>query len=253
MGLDLRNDHALALEVACTTADALGELQSDAITGGRVGWGLETAGDRLGHEKIAAALAKHRPGDGFLSEEGEDDLSRVSESRTWIVDPLDGSSGFGVGAPEWAVHVAMASDGAADVGAVAVPGLGIAASTWEPHSPPLRDAGQRPVVVTGRSRAWKEGQLIADVLDGELLAVGSAGYKAMMVLTGRADVYVHDAPLFEWDICAPAAVAQASGLVACDTQGNELVFNKPRPVVQSVMISRPEYAETVLRALSHHN
>src|SRR6266516_4687862 len=69
---------------------------------------LRSAGDRLSHEYLTAALASHRPSDAVLSEEGKDNPARLAASRVWIVDPLDGTREFGeAGRTDWAVHVAL--------------------------------------------------------------------------------------------------------------------------------------------------
>src|ERR1700733_11788858 len=69
---------------------------------------LRRAGDRGSHEFLAAELARQRPGDAVLSEEGADDLARVSADRVWIVDPLDGTREFGEpGRTDWAEHVVL--------------------------------------------------------------------------------------------------------------------------------------------------
>src|SRR5580704_2613236 len=69
---------------------------------------LRQAGDRSSHEFLTAELARHRPGDAVLSEEGADSSARLAASRVWIVDPLDGTREFGEpGRTDWAVHVAL--------------------------------------------------------------------------------------------------------------------------------------------------
>jgi 3'(2'), 5'-bisphosphate nucleotidase len=79
---------------------------------------LRSAGDRQSHEFLMAELAKARPGDAVLSEEGIDDKGRLTADRVWIVDPLDGTREFGEpGRSDWAVHVALwARDAPAPVG-----------------------------------------------------------------------------------------------------------------------------------------
>ena len=161
---------------------------------------------------------------------------------------MDGSSGFGAGTSEWAVHIALSVNGIATAGAVAVPGLSMVGSTASP--PSFSDAPERPpIVVAGRSRGWQEGRQVAEALGGELLVCSSAGVKAMLVATGVADIYIHDAPLYEWDVCAPAVVAQAAGLHASDAAGNALIFNKANPVVPGLLIARPELVHDVTEIL----
>src|SRR6202167_2240987 len=103
---------------------------------------LRRAGDRSSHEFLAAELARQRPGDAVLSEEGADDQVRLSAERVWIVDPLDGTREFGEpGRSDWAVHVALwerrAAQGAGDLtaGAVALPAQGRVLSTLDPPAP----------------------------------------------------------------------------------------------------------------------
>ena len=68
-------------------------------------------------------------------------------------------------------------------------------------------------------------------------------------MSGSADVYVHPSGLYEWDACAPAGVAMAAGLDVSGIDGSQLEFNKPRPVVPGLVVSRPEYTDRVLGAL----
>ena len=90
---------------------------------------------------------------------------------------------------------------------------------------------------------------MADELGGKVTACGSSGVKAMLVVNGAVDVYVHGSGLYEWDVCAPAAVAAAAGLVVTDIHGHEIEYNKSRPIVEGLVISRPEFAETTRATL----
>ena len=107
---------------------------------------------------------------------------------------------------------------------------------------------ERPVVVTSRSQ-WGEAEVVAAAIGGVVRSFGSAGVKAMAVVGGSADVYVHPSGLYEWDACAPAAVATAAGLDASGLDGTTLTFNKPRPVVPGLLICRPEYTGRARSAL----
>lgn len=243
------DDHHLAHRIAAEAADRLLALQDELLDAGASNREVELEGDRLAHTWISEQLRAARPDDALLSEEGDDDRSRVESDRTWIVDPLDGSSGFGYGGAEWAVHVALVIEGEPVVGAVASPGVGVVASSYQ--VPNFDDADRvSPLVVTGRTRAHSEGSLLASALGAQVLACSSAGVKAALVATGRADVYVHDSPLYEWDVCAPAGMAIAAGFDVSDPFGEPLVFNQARPVVEGLVISRPHLTTTVLKALA---
>ena len=241
------DDHALALAVAAETGDLLVGMLANHEA--QRSWSLEYEADLAAHRHIAGRLRAARPDDMLLSEEGHDDPRRLTASRVWIVDPLDGSSDFGY-SPNWAVHVALVSDGRPVAAAVSVPGWGTTYGTEprpEPVMSPVRD---RLRVVVSRSRGHFEGRLLKSVLGAEVLALGSAGVKAMAVVRGEADAYVHCGGLNEWDSCAPLAVARAAGLVCCRPDGSELRFNQPDPWSVGLVIARPEVAERILDALA---
>lgn len=243
------DDHHLAHRIASEAAERLSTLQTARLSAGEHHYDVELAGDRESHSWILEELTAARPDDAVLSEEGDDrDDRRLSSERVWVVDPLDGSSSFGWGSPEWAVHVALVVGGEAVAGAIASPGAGVVASTH--LMPTSSDPNhERPVVVVGRTRIRSDGSRIARALDAEVFACSSAGFKAALVISGRADVYVHASPLYEWDVCAPAIAAAAGGLDVCDPAGEPLDFNKPYPTVPGLVICRPGLTETVLSAL----
>ncbi len=242
------DDHGLAHDLATIAGEFLVDYQRRSVGGGRWASDVGAEADAAAHVLLEEELRSKRPADALLSEEGPDDGSRTLNARTWVVDPLDGSEDFGRGAREWAVHVALTEAGRATAAAVAVPGLGATFSTRESDGAIAPDR-ENLRVVTGRSRSWIDGEVVAGALDAELVVCGSAGVKAMLVVSGHADVYVHAAPLYEWDVCAPAAVARAHGLVAVTPTGGELVFNQARPVVPGVVIARPELVDKVMAAI----
>jgi 3'(2'), 5'-bisphosphate nucleotidase len=185
-----------------------------------------------------------------LSEEGKDDQARLAESRVWIVDPVDGTREYGEGRTDWAVHVALAVEGVPAAGAVALPGLGLTLSTEPPAVLPDRDPARPVRLVVSRSRPPALATTVADTLGGVLVPMGSAGAKAMAVVRGEADVYVHGGGQYEWDNCAPAAVALAAGLHASRLDGGPLRYNNPDPYLPDLVICRPELADAVLAAVA---
>ena len=208
------------------------------------------AGDRRAHDLLVDLLARERPDDAILSEEGRDDLARLAAHRVWIVDPLDGTREFSEpGRTDWAVHVALAIDGAAVAGAVALPARGITLATNPAPQPSPRWDGP-PRLVVSRSRPPHQANLIRQALDGELIPLGSAGAKAMAVVLGEADIYAHAGGQYEWDNAAPTAVAAAAGLHVSRLDGSPLVYNRRDPWLPDVLICRSDLADAVLDALS---
>ena len=210
---------------------------------------LRQAGDRSSHEFLTAELARRRPGDAVLSEEGADDPARLAARRVWIVDPLDGTREFGEpGRTDWAVHVALWEDGELTAGAVALPAQDQVLSTADPVAPPS-SAGTIRLVVS-RSRPPDFIARLADKIGAQVVPLGSAGAKAAAVIRGDAEVYVHSGGQYEWDSAAPVAVAWAAGLHASRIDGSRLVYNQAVPSVPDILICQAALPDMLLEAIS---
>ncbi len=164
----------------------------------------------------------------------------------WIVDPLDGTREFGEeGRTDWAVHVALAIDGQIEAAAVALPARGLTLNA----SPPATLAapyGGPPRVVVSRTRPPAIAELLAERLGGELVALGSAGAKAMAVVLGDVDVYAHSGGQYEWDSAAPVGVAARRDSTCRASTASHLEYNRPEPYLPDLLICRPELRDAVL-------
>jgi 3'(2'), 5'-bisphosphate nucleotidase len=222
------------------------------IDGGEAVDLIRHEGDLGSHELLLARLTETHPDDAVLSEEGADDLARLDAERVWIVDPLDGTREFGEPPrTDWAVHVALVIGGEAVAGAVALPARGVVLSTAAP--PTLAPStGGRPRVVVSRTRPPAEADRLVTALGAELVAMGSAGAKAMAVVLGDADVYPHAGGQYEWDSAAPVAVATATGMHASRIDGTTLEYNRADPRLPDLVVCRKTLAPRLLAALAHH-
>lgn len=243
-------DHALAHRLATEAGDLLVALRARLTAEGEAPAALKAEGDRQAHELLMAGLAAAAPDDAVLSEEGKDDHARLSATRVWIVDPLDGTREFSeVPRTDWAVHVALVEGGTPIAGAVALPAQGVTLSTEAP--PALSPAVDGPPrLVVSRTRPPAAAQQLADALDGVLVEMGSAGAKAMAVVQGDVDIYAHSGGQYEWDSCAPVAVAAAAGLHTSRLDGSPLVYNQADVYLPDLLICRPELAERALAILN---
>jgi 3'(2'), 5'-bisphosphate nucleotidase len=243
------SDHALAAELATGAGGLLLELRRR-LDEGEDPKDVKDAGDAASHAWLAGQLKQRRPNDAVLSEEAAADPDRVNAERLWIIDPLDGTREFGeAGRTDWAVHVALVVSGEPIVGAVALPGMDRTLHTGEPPSVPS-NGGRAPVVVVSRTRPPAAAEAVREALGGELLPMGSAGAKAMAVVRGEADVYVHTGGQYEWDSAAPVAVALAAGLYCCRANGEPLVYGQESTWLPDLVIVRPELAEATLKAVA---
>jgi 3'(2'), 5'-bisphosphate nucleotidase len=206
---------------------------------------LGKAGDQTANQFLVHAIRETRPDDGLLSEEEKDNFERLAHSRVWIIDPVDGTREYGEERSDWAVHVGLAIDGVPAIGAVGLPGLGVVLRTDQPQALPAEAAIPRMVV--SRTRPAKEAVAVAEALGAELVPMGSAGAKAMAIVRGEAEIYLHTGGQYEWDSCAPAAVAMACGLHVSRVDGSPLVYNQSDTYMPDLLICRKEWAEQVLK------
>jgi 3'(2'), 5'-bisphosphate nucleotidase len=275
------DDHALARELAEEAGRGLLELRARGF--GDEPDTLRKAGDRLSHEFCVAELARRRPDDVVLSEEGADDPARLTAERVWIVDPLDGTREFGEpGRTDWAVHVALwdrsEAEGAGDLsaGAVALPAQGRVLSTLDPHRCDIEPVITAPMshrvqgvpgvqggqgggsadaptgrlrIVVSRTRAPRFVLDVSELINAELVPWGSAGAKVAAVVYGEADAYIHGGGFYEWDTAAPVAVARAAGLHASRIDGSALAYNQVDVLMPDILVCRPALAGSLLQAI----
>lgn len=237
-------DAQLAAHLAHVAGQLLVHVRKAGVFGQKA---LGKAGDATANQFLVHALRDQRPDDALLSEEEKDDLERLTKSRVWIIDPVDGTREYGEERPDWAVHVALAIDGTPVLGAVALPDAGHVLRSDQPIPVPAPPPQLRMVV--SRTRPAAEAVAVAEHLGAEIIPMGSAGAKAMAVVLGQADIYLHSGGQYEWDSCAPAAVALAHGLHASRVDGTPLRYNQADPYMPDLLVCRPEHAERVLHAL----
>jgi 3'(2'), 5'-bisphosphate nucleotidase len=259
-------DAALAADLAAETGELLLTVREEMGFGHP--WALGDAGDSLANALILRRLRAARPGDAVLSEEAYDDLARLKHDRVWIVDPLDGTREFSTpGRDDWAVHIALWQrpkggptgdltdnlDNRREItdAAVSLPARGntvyrsdtvTAAGARVGIPSPIRIAvsATRPPAVLYRMRR---------TLAIQPVGIGSAGAKAMAMIDGDVDAYVHAGGQWEWDSAAPAGVVMAAGMHASRLDGSPLRYNQPDPYLPDFVMCRAELAPLLLDAI----
>jgi len=239
------NDAHLAAHLADIAGKILLQVRASGMFEGK---SLGKAGDQTANQFLVHALREQRPEDGLLSEEEKDNPQRLTKRRVWIVDPVDGTREFGEERTDWAVHVGMAVGGQPLLGAVALPGLDLVLRSDQPR--PVPAAPNRLRMVVSRTRPAKEATEVAEQLGAELVPMGSAGAKAMSIVLGDADIYLHSGGQYEWDSCAPVAVALAHGMHCSRIDGSPLVYNRQDTYMPDLLICRKEHAEQVLKKVA---
>ncbi len=189
-----------------------------------------------------------RPGEGWLSEETEDDPARLACSRVWIVDPLDGTREFVRGVPEWCVSVALVEEGRPVAGGLLNPAagdliLGAAGSGVTLNGAPAAVSAHGTLrgarVVASRSEVRRhewEGYRAGRF---DIVPTGSIAWKLGLVATGRADATWTVRPRHEWDVAAGCALVLAAGGALAAGDPDELRFNRPHPKLSRLIAAPP--------------
>jgi len=176
-----------------------------------------------------------REGEGWLSEETEDDLIRLEQDIVWIVDPLDGTKEFIHGIGDWSVSIGLCVDGEPVAGGIHNPttgelvvgavGTGIFLGA-EAAAPSDREQLQDAVVVASRNELRRgEWQRFA-AEPFTVRGVGSVAYKMSLVACGRADAMWTFLPKNEWDVAAGVALLRAGGGSVWRPDDEPLRFNR---------------------------
>jgi 3'(2'), 5'-bisphosphate nucleotidase len=225
---------------------------------------LADIGDQAADGYLRGLLEGRYAADGVLSEETKDTATRLSCSRAWIIDPLDGTREFSQLRDDWAVHVALTIDHECAMAVVDLPAQ--SRTIWGVATPGRERAGligsgtlssgdstgpDQPRIACSRSHTpeWMD-DFHARLGGGALVPAGSAGNKVAMLLLGEADIYVHKKGLKEWDTCAPETVARALGWTVCKLRGEDHRYNQADPVNHELVVCRPAWKDRVITALA---
>jgi myo-inositol-1(or 4)-monophosphatase len=225
---------------------------------------------KIGHDPVTeadravdAVLRQNllREGEGWLSEETVDDLSRLDKSRVWVVDPLDGTREFVQGIPEFCVSIGYVENGRPVAGGICNPatnetiiGAMDCGVTYngKPAKPSHRTTLKGSLILASRSEVkrgeWQQFQ------SGEyqIRPMGSVAYKLGLVAAGLADVTFTLTPKNEWDVAAGAALVASAGGFVSTLENTPLQCNRKNPLLTGLLSSGPFLREELLAAVQGH-
>lgn len=202
-----------------------------------------TQADLAAHQIICDELAELMPGLPILSEESSaiSTAERLSWTRFWLVDPLDGTKEFIKRNDEFTVNIALIDHGVPVLGVVYAPmldvcyfaaeGFGAWVQRNQSTATQLQMQERKPAdklrVMVSRSHMNSRTQaLLSHLGEHECIAMGSS-LKHCLVAEGLADFYPRLGPTMEWDTAASHAVVKFAGGRVCDLTMQELKYNKP--------------------------
>ncbi len=255
-------------------SDILARIEA-AIVASRAVFGRFTPGAieteyKIGHDPVTEAdraldvvLRQNllRDGEGWLSEESVDDPSRLSKSRVWVVDPLDGTREFVAGIPEFCVSIAFVEDGRPVAGGICNPAsnetiIGSIDSgvlyNGKPARPSQRTTLQGSTILASRSELKRGEWQVFQTGNYEIRPMGSVAYKLGLVAAGRADVTFTLTPKNEWDVAAGAALVESAGGFVATLDNTPLRCNNRNPLLTGLMASGPLLKQELLSALQSH-
>jgi myo-inositol-1(or 4)-monophosphatase len=202
-----------------------------------------------------------REGEGWLSEESADDMSRLSRRRVWVVDPLDGTREFVQGIPEFCVSIGFVEDGRPVAGGICNPAtnetiIGAIDTgvlyNGKPVRPSQRTTLKGSLILASRSEVkrgeWQQFQSG----DYQIRPMGSVAYKLGLVSTGLADVTFTLTPKNEWDVAAGVALVASAGGFVSTLENTPLQCNRKNPLLSGLLASGPFLREELLAAVQSH-
>ena len=200
-----------------------------------------TQADILANEIIVSRLQHEFPSDGILAEESIDTAHRLDKSRVWMIDPLDGTTGFIEGNGDFAVQIGLSENGNCVLGVVYQPLTGVLyravrdGGTWierpnmEPERGRVSDNRDISTMRLAASRSHPSPRM-DKVLQAfgltEKVLRGSVGIKVGLIIEQQCDLYVHLSPRTkQWDTCAPEVILNEAGGRISDLFGRPLRYN----------------------------
>ena len=202
-----------------------------------------TQADLIANEIIVQRLTREFPEDGILAEESVDTERRLDKSRVWMIDPLDGTTGFIEGNGDFAVQIGLAEDGDCVLGVVYQPLTGVlyravlGGGTWieRPEAEPERasvsnhlDLATMRLAASRSHRSPRMDRVVQRFGVKQEVRRGSVGIKVGLIVEQQCDLYVHLSPRTkQWDTCAPEVILHEAGGKLTDLFGEPLRYNSP--------------------------
>ncbi|EKD26181.1 MAG: hypothetical protein ACD_79C01318G0002 [uncultured bacterium] len=228
--------------------------------------GPVTEADHLSNHIICEGIKKKFPQDYILSEEIEDEQIRLTNSRLWCIDPLDGTKDFIVKNDEFSIQIGLIADKKAVAGVVYLPALNKLYYASSHSGAFLIDKGIKSKLKTGNSSVLSQmtmigsrshrdksyEQMVNFLSPKHEIIHGSVGAKTGFICEGKADYLIYLSPnTKEWDTCAPEIILEEAGGKITDLYGKSIIYNKPNVRNTSGFVaSNGKNHEAIIKKLS---
>ncbi len=195
--------------------------------------------DRMLHAELLGA----DPDAGWLSEETEDDTKRLTKSRVYIVDPIDGTKSFINGHENFSHSLAIAQNGQIIAGVVHLPvknltyhaalGQGAYLNNEPIHATAITQVEGARVLASGSQFKPELWSRTPPPVERHFRS--SLAYRMCLVAQGRFDGMVTLRDTWEWDVAAGVLICQEAGAVTGTRSGQQAVFNQPTPKMPGML------------------
>ncbi|WP_025898129.1 3'(2'),5'-bisphosphate nucleotidase CysQ [Sneathiella glossodoripedis] len=197
--------------------------------------------------EIDAFLKEHlltaHPDYGWLSEETADDKDRLTKSRVWIVDPIDGTRSFIAGKPEFTISAALVEEGKPVVAALfnpvtdeffeAVEGQGSRLNGRKLECGTKTDLTRIKLLASRKAFEWHK--WLNEVPGAEFDHLNSIAYRIAVVANKAFDASLSLSAKSDWDIAAADLILSEAGGITTTTKGEKLIYNQERPLHDTVI------------------
>lgn len=217
-----------------------------------------SAADFAANDHLLTHLRNARPDYGWLSEETDDDPSRLDCDTVFVVDPIDGTRAFIGGRKTWCVSVAVVHHGLPVAGVLVAPALdeeftavaeGPALLNGRPISVSPPETREKLQVATSQDMLNAMGQAFRDGVD-RVEHIPSLAYRLAMIADGRIDATLVKRNSHDWDLAAADLILARAGGALVDLEGHALVYNG-REVAHGVLCAASQpFLPVFLRELA---
>jgi 3'(2'), 5'-bisphosphate nucleotidase len=225
-----------------------------------------TEADRVANDLIVNGLQREFPDDGILAEESVDTGHRLGKQRVWMIDPLDGTTGFIDGNGDFAVQIGLAQNSEAVLGVVYQPvtgvlyravrgqGCWIERPNFIPERAKVSTQNELHLMRLAASRSHRSPRMdrvVNAFAVKQEVRRGSVGIKVGLICEQQCDLYVHLSPRTkQWDTCAPEIILHEAGGQITDLFGQRLRYNVPEVQNRNGLVASNGVAhEKILAAL----
>ncbi len=203
-----------------------------------------TKADKAANDIIVKGLKEAFPSYAILSEEEEDDKSRLDNDLCFVVDPLDGTKEFVKRNGQFTVNIALSYKHKSVMGVIYVPVTGELYYAYQGYGAymdsgddkgirinvsSIEDIDNIRMIMSSSHGDERVDSLVKKYNIKNPVAMGSS-LKGCIIARGDADIYYRYKPTMEWDTAAMQCIVEEAGGIFKQTDDSEMTYNRENNV-----------------------